>query len=85
MGKKKGFTQSQINAVLAQAEAGTPIKDVVKRAGITQTTFFRWKKLHREHATKTSADSRKLAAENMELRAVVADLTLKIRALQNKI
>ncbi len=42
--KKKRYTDEQIGFVLRQAETGTPIGEVCRKAGISEQTFSRWKK-----------------------------------------
>ena len=42
--KSSKFTEEQIAFALKQAEAGTPVKEVIRKMGITEQTFYRWKK-----------------------------------------
>ena len=42
--KRKRFSVEQIVAVLKQAELGTPVADLIRRIGISEQTFYRWKK-----------------------------------------
>ncbi len=42
--KKSGFTEQQIAYALRQAESGVPIEEITRKMGITQATFYRWKK-----------------------------------------
>ena len=44
--KKKRFSVEQIVGVLKQAKVGVPIRELVRRAGISEQTFYRWKKQH---------------------------------------
>ena len=41
---KKRFTQAQIAFALRQAESGTPIEQIIRKMGIAEATFYRWKK-----------------------------------------
>ncbi len=43
--KKNRFTEEQIAFALKQAETGTPVAEVLRRMGISEQTFYRWKKL----------------------------------------
>jgi putative transposase len=43
--KKSRFTEEQIAFALKQAETGTPVAEVIRRMGISEQTFYRWKKL----------------------------------------
>ena len=44
--KKSRFTEEQISFALKQAETGTPVAEVLRRMGISEQTFYRWKKLY---------------------------------------
>ena len=44
--KKKRFSVEQITAVLKQAEGGIPVGDVCRQAGVSEQTFYRWKKVY---------------------------------------
>ena len=79
---KKNFSQEQIVYALRQAEAGTPVLDVCRKLGVTEQTFYRWK---RKFAGLRVAEVRRLnqlEAENRTLKQLVADLTLDKHMLQ---
>jgi putative transposase len=79
---KKSFTQEQIVYALRQAEAGTPVLDVCRKLGVTEQTFYRWK---RKFAGLGVAEVRRLnqlEEENRKLKQLVADLTLDKHMLQ---
>ena len=42
--KKTRYTEEQIAFALRQAEGGTPVSEVIRKMGITEPTFYRWKK-----------------------------------------
>jgi putative transposase len=42
--KKTRYTEEQIDFALHQAEAGTPVTEVVRKLGVSEQTFYRWKK-----------------------------------------
>ena len=42
--KKSRYTEEQIAYVLRQAESGTPVSDVCRSTGISEATFYNWKK-----------------------------------------
>ncbi len=70
------FTEEQIAFALKQAETGTPVKEVIRKMGITEQTFYRWKK---KYAGMMPSDLRKLKQleeENRQLKKLVADLSL---------
>ncbi len=81
--KKSKFTEEQISFVLKQAETGTPVKEVIRKMGITEQTFYRWKK---KYAGMLPGDLRKLKQleeENRQLKKLVADLSLDKQMLQD--
>jgi len=81
--KKSKFTEEQISFALKQAETGTPVKEVIRKMGITEQTFYRWKK---KYAGMLPGDLRKLKQleeENRQLKKLVADLSLDKQMLQD--
>jgi putative transposase len=44
--KKSRYTEEQIAYALKQAETGIPVAEVIRRMGISEQTFYRWKKLY---------------------------------------
>ncbi len=82
---KKTFSEEQIVAALRQAEGGTPVVEVCRRIGVTEQTFYRWK---RKFAGLGIAELRRLRLvedENRRLKQLVADLTLDRHMLQEVI
>ena len=74
--KKSRFTDQQIAFALQQAETGTPVEEVCRKLGISQATFFRWKKVFGGLMPSEVRKLRHLEEENTRLRKLVADLTL---------
>ena len=81
--KKKRFSVEQITAVLQQAEAGTPIGDLCRQVGISEQTFYRWKKSYGSMLPSEARELKQLREENARLNRVVADLTLDKVMLQD--
>ena len=81
--KKKRFSVEQITAVLKQAEAGTPIGDLCRQVGISEQTFYRWKKAYGGMLPSEARELKQLREENARLKRVVADLTLDKVMLQD--
>ena len=77
--KKSRFSEEQITYVLRQAEAGTPVSDVCRSVGVSEATFYVWKK---KFANLGVTELRMLEEENARLKRVVADLTLDRHILQ---
>ena len=83
--KRPRHTPEQIVAVLRQAEAGTPVAELCRQAGITEGTFYRWKKQVGSLGVGDLREIRQLREENRRLKQVVADLTLDKTILQDAI
>ena len=79
---KKNFTNEQIIYALRQAESGTPVLEVCRKLGITEQTFYRWKKKFAGMGVAELARLRQLEEENKKLKSLVADLTLDKHMLQ---
>lgn len=79
---KKGYTNEQIAYVLRQAEEGTPVADVCRKTGISEQTFYRWKRKFAGMGVAELQRLRQLEDENRRLKGLVADLTLDKHMLQ---
>ena len=80
--RKKRFSEEQIIGVLKSAEAGMAVKEVCRQHGITETTYYRWKKKFGGMEVSDAKRLRQLEEENRRLKGIVADLTLDKQALQ---
>ena len=74
--KKSRFSEQQIAFALQQAESGTPIEEVCRKLGISEGTFYRWKKVYGGLMPSEVRKLRHLEEENARLRKLVADLAL---------
>ena len=83
--KKSKFTDEQVAYALRQAEGGTPALEVCRKLGITEQTFYRWKKKFAGMGVAEVRRLRQLEDENRRLKALVADLTLDKHMLQEVI
>lgn len=81
--KKKRFSVEQITAVLQQATSGAPVGDVCRQVGISEQTFYRWKKAYGAMLPSEARELKQLREENARLKRVVADLTLDKVMLQD--
>ena len=70
------FTEEQIMQALRRVRAGTPAVEVCREIGITQTTFYRWRKKYEGAPVGDARGARELLAENQRLKEMVADLML---------
>ncbi len=73
--KKSRFTEEQIAFALKQAETGTPVAEVIRRMGISEQTFYRWKKLYGGLGTRELRRLKQLQGQNRKLKQLVAALT----------
>jgi putative transposase len=80
--KTSKFTVEQITGALRRVEAGLVVGEVCRELGITETTFYRWKKKYGGITTPELRELRQLREENRRLKSVVADLTLDRTMLQ---
>jgi len=76
--KRKRFSVEQIVAVLKQAEAGMPVAELIRHVGISEQTFYRWKKVYAGLQTDQVRQLKQLQDENAQLKKVVAELTLEV-------
>ncbi len=81
--RKSRFTAEQIAHAVRQAEAGTPIAEIVRHLGVSQQTFFRWKKQYIGMGVSEIRRLRQLEEENKKLKQLVADLSLDKQMLQD--
>ncbi len=74
--RRSRFSVEQIVAVLKQVELGMPVADAIRQLGISEQTFYRWKKLYGGLQPDQARELKQLQEENARLKKVVADLTL---------
>ena len=80
---KKRFNEEQIVRILQEAEAAGNVRDVCRKYNMTEQTFYRWRK---QFAGMDITDVRQLKAlekENVELKKILAELTLDNRMLRD--
>ncbi len=77
------FTEEQIAFALKQAETGIPVKEVLRMLGITEQTFYRWKKKYGGMMPSDVKKLKQLEEENRQLKKLVADLSLDKQMLQD--
>ena len=81
--KKTGHSDEQIAFALKQADTGTPVAEVIRRMGISEQTFYRWKKVYGGLSVGELRRLKLLEDENRELKQLVADLSLDKHILQD--
>jgi putative transposase len=81
--KKKRFSVEQMIGVLKQAQVGVPVAEVIRKAGISEQTFYRWKAKYAGLEVDQVRQIAQLQEENLQLKRLVADLTLDKTMLQD--
>ena len=79
---KKKFTEEQIAFALNQGEPGVPVAEVIRKMGITEQTYYRWKKKYGGLGLSELRRLKHLEEENRKLKQMVADLSLDKHMLQ---
>jgi putative transposase len=80
--KKSKFSEEQIATALRQIDAGAPIREVTRALGISEATYYIWRKKYGQMAVAEIRRLRQLEEENRKLKQLVADLTLDKVILQ---
>jgi len=81
--KKSKFTEEQIAFAIKQAETGTPVKEVIRKMGIAEQTFYNWKRKYGGLSPSELRRLKQLEEENSRLKRLVADLSLDKHMLQD--
>ena len=80
---RKRYTEEQIVYALRQAESGVGVEELTRKMGVSQATFFRWKKQYSGLGISELRRLKSLEQENSKLKSLVADLTLDKHMLQD--
>lgn len=80
---RKRFSDEQIAFALRQAEAGTAVGEICRKLGVSEPTFYRWKKVYAGMGVAEIRRLKQLEEENGQLKRLVADLTLDKSMLQD--
>jgi putative transposase len=81
--KKSKFTEAQIAFILRQTDEGSAVAEVCRKAGISEATFYNWKKKYAGLLPSEMKRLRMLEDENSKLKKLVADLSLDKAMLQD--
>jgi putative transposase len=79
---KKGHTEEQILRALRQAESGTKVAEICREHGVSEATYYVWKKKYSGLGLEELRELRQLREENGKLKRLVADLSLDRHVLQ---
>ena len=83
--KKSRFTEQQIAFALRQAETGTNVSEVCRKIGVSEATFYNWKKKYSGLGVSELRRLKQLEEENRQLKKLVANLSLDKQMLQDVI
>ena len=83
--KKSRFTESQIVAILNEADAGMPVKEICRKHGISDATYYNWKSKYGGMSASDLKRMKELEAENSKLKRMYADMALENRAMKDLI
>ncbi len=81
--RKSRFTETQIIGVLQEAAGGTAIKELVRRHGISEQTYYRWKAQYGGLQVDDAKRLKALEDENRRLKRIVADQALNLSVLKD--
>jgi putative transposase len=81
--KRSKFTEAQIVFAIKQSETGVAIAEICRKMGISEATFYNWKKKYGGLGISELRQLRQLQEENSKLKQIVADLSLDKQMLQD--
>lgn len=83
--KQSRFTESQIVAILREADAGVAVTEICRKYGISGNTFYNWKKKYGGMGVPELKRMKELEAENSRLKRMYSELSLENHALKELI
>ena len=83
--KKSRFTETQIVAILNEADAGIQVKDICRKHGISDATYYNWKSKYGGMSASDLKRIKELESENAKLKRMYADMALENRAMKDLI
>jgi putative transposase len=83
--KKSRYTETQIVAVLKEADAGRSVKDICRQHGISDATYYKWKSKYGGMEASDLKRVKELEAENARLKRLFADMALENAAMKDLI
>jgi putative transposase len=81
--EKSKFTEAQIVFAIKQSETEVKVEEVCRKMGVSETTFYNWKKKYGGLGVSELRKLRQLEEENRHLKQLVADLSLDKQMLQD--
>ena len=81
--KRKNWPVEKITSILQEAEAGMPVADLCRRYGMSDATYYNWKKKYGGMTVSEAKRLKELEEENLRLKRMVADLSLDNQILKD--
>jgi len=81
--RKSKFSETQIVAILRDAESGVPVADLLRKHGVSKATFFKWRSRYGGASVSDVKRLRELEAENAKLKRMYADLAIENAAIKD--
>jgi len=81
--RKSKFSETQIVALLKDADSGVPVPDLLRKHGVSKSTFFKWRSKYGGATISDVKRLRELEAENVKLKRMYADLALENSAIKD--
>jgi putative transposase len=82
MGRKSGYSEAQIVAVVREVEAGAKVGEVARKHGVTLTTLRRWRERFSGMTVPEAKEKKRLEEENTKLKRIVAQYAMEIDSLK---
>lgn len=82
---RKRYKPEEIVAILREADRGTSNEEVIRNHGISEQTFYRWKKMYGGTGAPELVRLKKLAAENLKLKQLAGDQALAIQIMKEQL
>lgn len=82
---KSRFTESQIVAILKEADAGIPVGEVIRKHGISSASYYKWRSKYGGLEASELKRIKELESQLSEFKQIVADLTLENKAMKGLI
>ena len=81
--RKSRFSEEQIIGILQEADAGAEVRDLCRRHGMAETTYYRWRKKYGGMDVSDARWLKQLEEENRRLKRIVADQALNLQVLKD--
>jgi putative transposase len=83
--KKSRFTETQVVSILKEADAGIPVKEICRKHGISDATYYNWESKYGGMSASDLKRIKELESENAKLKRMYADMALENRAMKDLI